>query len=340
MEILNYLKNNIIVLDGGMGTLLQAKGLKAGEHPESWNITRPEEIINIHKDYFDSGSNVVSTNTFGANLLKFSEIELDLIIKSAVENAKTARSQSKNSSEKFIALDIGPTGKMLKPFGELDFERAVEIFAKTVKLGVKYGVDLVIVETMNDPYETKAAVLAVKENCNLPVFVTNAYGKDGKLMMGSSPRAMIAMLEGLGVDAIGVNCSYGPKTLMPVIKEYLKYSSLPIIFKPNAGLPSVLNGKTTFDLPAIDFASEVASAVKQGVRVVGGCCGTTPEYIKQLSAKIQGVSPKKITKKNYTVVSSYTHAVDFANSPILIGERINPTGKKLFKEALRNNDID
>lgn len=340
MDILSYLKNNILVLDGGMGTLLQAKGLKVGEHPERWNFTHAEEIINIHKEYFDSGSNVVSTNTFGANALKFSEQELESIVKCAVENAKIARSRSKSQIEKFIALDIGPTGKMLKPYGELDFETAVEIFSKTVKLGVKYGVDLVVIETMNDSYETKAAVLAVKENSNLPVFVTNAYGKDGKLMMGSSPRSMIAMLEGLGVDAIGVNCSYGPKTLMPVISEYLKYSSLPIIFKPNAGLPTVKNGKTTFDLPATDFAVEVYNAVKKGVRVVGGCCGTTPNYIKELSAKIQGVKPKKITKKNYTVVSSYTHAVDFESAPILIGERINPTGKKLFKDALRNNDID
>ena len=323
-----------------MGTLLQAKGLTAGEHPEKWNIERPEEIINIHKNYFDSGSNVVSTNTFGANALKFTDSELDLIIKSAIENAKKARELSAGNQPKWIALDIGPLGKLLKPFGELEFEKAVEIFSKTVKLGVKYGVDLVIIETMNDPYETKSAVLAVKENCNLPIFVSNAYGKDGKLMMGSSPRAMIALLEGLGVDAIGVNCSYGPKTLMPVIKEYLKYSSTPIIFKPNAGLPSALNGKTTFDLSATDFASQVASAVNLGVRVVGGCCGTTPEYIKQLSDKIQGVAPKKITKKNYTVVSSYTHAVDFNNSPILIGERINPTGKKLFKQALKDNDID
>ena len=340
MEILNYLKNNILVLDGGMGTLLQAKGLKVGEHPEKWNIERPEEIINIHKSYFDNGSNVVSTNTFGANLLKFSETELDSIIKSSVENAKKARELSTGVQEKWIALDIGPLGKLLKPFGELEFEKAVEIFAKTVKLGVKYGVDLVIIETMNDPYETKSAVLAVKENSNLPVFVSNAYGKDGKLMMGSSPRAMIALLEGLGVDAIGVNCSYGPKTLMPVVKEYLKYSSIPVIFKPNAGLPSVENGKTTFDLSSIDFANQVASAVKLGVRVVGGCCGTTPDYILELSSKIKGVLPKKITKKNYTVVSSYTHAVDFASSPILIGERINPTGKKLFKQALKDNDID
>ncbi len=340
MEILNYLKNNILVLDGGMGTLLQAKGLKAGEHPELWNITHPEEIINIHKDYYDSGSNVVSTNTFGANCLKFTDSELDEIIKCAVKNAKIARETSTGTQPKWIALDIGPLGKLLKPFGELEFENAVEIFSKTVKLGVKYGVDLVIIETMNDPYETKSAVLAVKENSNLPVFVTNAYGKDGKLMMGSSPRAMVANLEGLGVDAIGVNCSYGPKTLMPVISEYLKYSSLPVIFKPNAGLPTVENGKTTFDLPAKDFAIEVSTAVKKGVRVVGGCCGTTPEYIKELCANIKGAIPKKITKKNYTVVSSYTHAVDFENAPILIGERINPTGKKLFKEALRNNDID
>ena len=340
MEILNYLKDNILVLDGGMGTLLQQKGLTAGEYPERWNISHPQEIISVHKSYYDSGSNVVSTNTFGANCLKFSDSELEQIIKRAVENAKTAKEQSKTTQNKWIALDIGPTGKMLKPFGELEFEKAVEIYSKTVKLGVKYGVDLIFIETMNDSYETKAAVIAAKENSNLPIFVSNAFDKDGKLMMGSNPRAMIAMLEGLGVNAIGVNCSYGPKTLAPVIKEYLKYSSLPVIFKPNAGMPKVVNGQTVFDVTPQEFATDVTSLAKLGVKVCGGCCGTTPEYIGELSSKLQSVMAKKVTKKNYTVVSSYSHAVDFNNAPILIGERINPTGKKLFKQALRDNDID
>ena len=340
MNIKDYIKQNLIVLDGGMGTLLQSSGLKAGEYPERWNILNKDIITKIHKDYYDAGSNVVSTNTFGANVLKFSESELDDIVKNAVENAKNAKNASTSIQEKWIALDIGPLGRMLKPYGDLDFESAVEIFAKTVRLGVKYGVDLVLIETMNDSYETKAAVLAVKENSDLPVFVSNAYGEDGLLMTGANPEAMVAMLEGLGVDAIGVNCSYGPKKLAPVVEKYLKYSSLPVILKPNAGLPRVIDGKTVFDVEPEEFSLEVLSLIKKGVRIVGGCCGTTPSYIKAVSKKINGFEPIAIEKKNYSVVSSYTHAVYFGSEPILIGERINPTGKKKFKEALKNNDIE
>ncbi len=338
--ILDYLKNNILFLDGGMGTLLQAEGLKAGELPERWNLTHPEAVTKIHRDYFDAGSNVVSTNTFGANILKFTYNELDEIIGKAVENAKRAREESNAPQEKWIALDIGPTGRMLKPYGDLDFEEAVSIFAETVKLGVKYGVDLVIIETMNDSYETKAALLAVKENSDLPVFVSNAYSEDSKLMTGASPSAMVALLEGMGADAIGVNCSLGPKALGGVVREYLKYSSLPIILKPNAGLPRAIDGKTVYDVLPDEFSNEVSLLVKEGVRIVGGCCGTTPEYIKATVNACCNVEPKPITKKNITCVSSYTHSVIFDSSPVLIGERINPTGKKRFKEALKAHDID
>ena len=340
MKIKEYLKDNLIFLDGGMGTLLQANGLRAGELPERWNKTHPEVITAIHKAYFDAGSNVVSTNTFGANSLKFSNEELEEIIKCAAQNAKKAKEQSGGAKEKWIALDIGPTGRMLKPYGDLDFEDAVKVFSKTVKLGVKYGVDLVFIETMNDSYETKAAVLAVKENCDLPVFVSNAYGEDGTLMTGANPKAMVAMLEGLGVDAIGVNCSFGPKKLAPVVEEYLKYSSIPVLLEPNAGLPKVVNGKTIYDVLPEEFSSDVSSLIKKGVRIAGGCCGTTPDYIKVLVEKTKGQAPVQIEKKNFSMVSSYTHAVEFDAEPILIGERINPTGKKKFKEALKANDID
>ena len=216
-NVLEYLKNNLLFLDGGMGTLLQAQGLKPGELPERWNISRPDIIQNVHKSYYDAGSNVVSTNTFGANSLKFSDTELEEIISAAIKNVETAKSSSVGNQEKFIALDIGPTGKLLKPFGDLDFEDAVEVFAKTVKLGVKYGADLILIETMNDSYETKAALLAAKENSDLPVFVSNAYSEDGKLMTGASPAAMVALLEGMHADAIGVNCSLGPKALLPIV---------------------------------------------------------------------------------------------------------------------------
>jgi 5-methyltetrahydrofolate--homocysteine methyltransferase len=220
MRITEYIKENILYLDGGMGTLLQAQGLKSGELPERWNITHPEVITKIHRDYFDAGSNVVNTNTFGANSLKFDSDELEEIIKSAIENAKKAREESNTKHPKWIALDIGPTGRMLAPYGDFDFEDAVGVFAETVKLGVKHGAELIVIETMNDSYETKAALLAAKENSDLPVFVSNAYSEDGKLMTGADPLAMVSMLEGMGADAIGVNCSLGPEALTGIIGEY------------------------------------------------------------------------------------------------------------------------
>ena len=234
MKFLDFLKDNIVFLDGGMGTILQKEGLLPGEYPERWNLSHPDIITRIHTDYFDAGSNVVNTNTFGANTLKFSDDELEEIIKAAVFNAKKARDMSTNCSEKFIALDIGPSGRLLKPYGDFDFEDAVETFSKTVRLGARYGVDLIYIETMNDSYETKAALLAAKENSNLPVIVSNAYGEDGKLMTGASPEAMVCMLEGMGADAIGANCSLGPKQLFGVAEKLLKCASVPVILKPIA----------------------------------------------------------------------------------------------------------
>ena len=340
MNFNEYLQQNIVRLDGGMGTLLQEKGLKPGEHPERWNLSHPDVITAIHKAYFDAGSNVVCTNTFGANSLKFADDELERIVKAAVENAKTAAAQSTSTHEKFVALDIGPSGKLLKPLGDLDFEDAVSVFAKTVKLGVKYGVDLILIETMNDSYETKAALLAAKENSTLPVLVSNAYGEDGKLMTGATPEAMVALLEGMGADAIGANCSLGPRQLRGVALTLLKHASVPVLLKPNAGLPKTVDGKTVFDVTADEFADEVTELVKCGVHVVGGCCGTTPRYIDALTHRIHDMAPTPIEPKNETVVSSYTHAVRFGEKPVLIGERINPTGKKRFKQALLENDMD
>ena len=340
MKILDYLKENFIYLDGGMGTLLQARGLESGEMPETWNIEYPEVIIDIHRSYFDAGCNVVLANTFGANTLKFDPNYLDRIIGAAIENAKIAAKESKAKQKKWVALDIGPTGKMLKPLGDLHFEEAVGIFAETVRLGVKHGADLIFIETMNDSYETKAALLAAKEYSDLPVFVSNAYGEDGKLMTGATPSAMVAMLEGMGADAIGVNCSLGPKALMPVIGEYLKYSSIPVIVKPNAGMPVVRDGETCYDLSPSEFASDVSDMMRLGARVVGGCCGTTPEYISELTKETKDFLPVEIEKKHLTLVSSYTHAVEFGERSVLIGERINPTGKPKFREALRQGDFD
>ena len=339
MNVLEYLKNNFLYFDGGFGTLLYERGLPAGVAPERWNITNPDDVTAIHKSYFDAGSNVATTNTFGASILKFDENELDDIVRNAVMNADRARNLTDNNEPKFIALDIGPTGKMLKPFGDLEFEECVNIFAHTVKLGVKYGVDLVIIETMNDSLETKAALLAVKENSNLPVFVSNVYGSDSKLMSGADPYAMAAMLEGMGAHAVGMNCSLGPKQLEPAALKLLEVLSVPMIMQPNAGLPETVNGKTVFNVSVEEYADVMASLCKKGLRIMGGCCGTTPEYIKALRNATKDLKPVEITKKNLSVVSSYTHAVRIGEKPVLIGERINPTGKKRFKQALKEHDM-
>ncbi len=339
MSVHSLLKNSRIYLDGGMGTLLQKRGLKSGELPETWNLTHGEEIEEIHREYFNAGSNIVCANTFGANILKFGMSELEDIVKSAISHAKKAALSSVNSGEKYVALDIGPLGKLLKPYGDYDFEDAVNAFSVTVKLGVKYGADLVFIETMNDSYETKAAVLAAKENSTLPVFVSNAYGEDGKLMTGASPSAMVALLEGLNVDAVGANCSVGPDKLQGVVKELLEKASVPVIVKPNAGLPVFDGIDTHYDVSKERFALLMSEFCESGVRVVGGCCGTTPEYIRELKNKTEAIPVKEIIKKELTVISSYTHTVEFGKKPILIGERINPTGKKRFKQALLENDI-
>ncbi len=340
MNILEYLKENIVYLDGAIGTILQENGLKPGEYPERWNLSHPDIIRRIHTDYYDAGSNIISTNTFGASSLKFDDDELEEIVKAAISNAKAAKDASKGGQEKFIALDIGPSGRLLKPYGDFDFEEAVSVFAKTVKLGEKYGADLIYIETMNDSYETKAALLAAKENSTLPVFVSNAYSEDGKLMTGASPEAMAALLEGMGADAIGVNCSLGPDALKGVVEKLLKCTSVPVILKPNAGLPKSIEGRTVYDVLPEKFAESVTEMLKMGVRIAGGCCGTTPEYIKCLTEKAKGIIPVPVEDKNITCVSSYTHAVKLGEKPVLIGERINPTGKKRFKQALIDNDID
>lgn len=339
MNFKKFLQNNIVLLDGGTGTLLQEAGLPLGELPERWNVTHPDVLESVHKAYFDAGSNVVCTNTFGANTLKFSYEELETIIKSAVAIAKTAANNSVGTQPKFVALDIGPLGKLLQPYGDLPFETAVAIFAQTVQLGAKYGADLVLIETMSDCYEAKAALLAVKENCNLPVLLSCAYGADGKLMTGASPEVTVAMFEGMGVDAIGANCSLGPKQLVHVAETLVGRASIPVLIKPNAGLPQTDGTRTFYDVDETQFAEEIYHLVQKGVRIVGGCCGTTPAYIEAVRKAIRACTPAPITKKNITCVASYTHTVDI-DTPVIIGERINPTGKKRFKQALLDGEID
>ncbi len=335
MSIKEKLKNSIIILDGGMGTQLQAAGLPLGTLPEEWNLTHPEEIIKVHTDYLKAGANVIYTNTFGANCLKFGD-RTEEVVAAAVQNAKSA---AKGFKDAFVALDIGPTGRLLKPLGDLEFERAVEIFKRTIKAGVAAGADLIAVETMNDLYELKAAVLAAKECCDLPVFATAVFGRDCLTMSGGTPEAAVALLEGLGVDALGANCSLAPAELTQVVERMLKVSSTPVIIKPNAGLPEERDGKTVYSLSPEEFALDMRSLAEKGATVLGGCCGTTPRYILELTQKLKGVEFKKTTDKHLTVCSSYTHALYFGDTPVLIGERINPTGKKKLKEALRENDM-
>ena len=341
MDFRSFYKDNFVILDGGFGSLLQARGLKPGELPERWNITHPDAVTDIHREYFDAGSNVVFANTFGANIFAFpDEEELKQVIEAAIDNAYEAAKSSTGKQEKFVSFDISSLGKLLKPLGDLDFEDAVNAFKKSVEIGVNKGVDLINIETMNDSYETKAALLAVREITDLPVIVTNAYDETGRLMTGASPSAMVAILEGLGADCIGTNCSLGPVQLRGVMSELLANSSVPVIFKPNAGLPRVENGVTVFDITPDEFADEVVMQMRAGARIVGGCCGTTPEYIRKIVEKSQGLKPVPVSKKNISVVASYTHSVIFDKSPILIGERINPTGKKRFKQALIEEDMD
>lgn len=338
MDIREFIKNNVVLLDGAIATVLYGKGLDIKRRPETANITDPQTVYEIHKSYFDAGSNIICANTFGANRLYYEKSELEKIICASFDCAKRARDDSKADGEKYIALDLGSTGRLLQPYGDLGFDEAADVLSDTVRLGYKYGADLVFAETLTDGYETKAALLAVKETCNLPVFVSNAYSENGRLLTGAEPAALIAMLEGMGADAIGVNCSFGPQSLKPVIEEYLKYSSLPVIFKPNAGMPKNVNGKYVYDVDADQFADCVVSCVKDGVRIIGGCCGTTPEYIKALKERVSGVPLPALTDKGFTCVSSSTKAVFFSDKPILIGERINPTGKKRLKQAIVEND--
>lgn len=334
MTIQEKIQAGLVFFDGGTGTMLQEAGLAPGELPERWNLTHPEVIQNLHRAYLAAGCNIIKTNTFGANRLKLGD-ELAQIVLAGIQHAKAAITKT----GQYVALDIGPLGKMLKPLGDLDFEDAVRVFAEVVRLGVQGGVDLILIETMNDAYETKAAVLAAKENSHLPVFVTNVYDERGKLMTGADPVSMIALLEGLRVDALGINCSLGPAQMKKLVPVFARYASLPIIVNPNAGLPHSEDGRTIYDVGPEDFAAEMTEIVHLGARIVGGCCGTTPEYMRRMIEQVRAIAPLPLSTKPHTLVSSYTHAVEMGPSPILIGERLNPTGKKRLKEALKREDM-
>ena len=340
--IRDRLGKELLFFDGGMGTLLQEKGLEPGELPELWNITHPDEIRSIHRRYMEAGSDIVLTNTFGANALKFHDDSCSLkeIINAAVGHVKAAAEQCVRADAVLTALDVGPTGKLLKPIGDLEFETAYEAFREVMILGEKAGADLIHIETMSDTYELKAAVLAAKENTSLPVFATAIFDERGKLLTGADVPAVVALLEGLRVDALGINCGMGPEQMIPVLEQLLEYTSLPVIVKPNAGLPRQRDGQTVYDVSPEEFAGVMERIVKAGAAAVGGCCGTTPEHIRAMTGRCRGIPVVPLKEKEMTIVSSYGSSVVLGTGSKIIGERINPTGKKRFKQALKEHDID
>ena len=336
------LGKELLYFDGGMGTLLQERGLQPGELPETWNLLHAEEIREIHRKYIEAGSDIVLTNTFGANALKFHDdaYSLEEIVNAAVGHVKAAAEQAGNGRRIYTALDIGPTGKLLKPMGDLDFETAYEAYKEVMIYGEKAGADLIHIETMSDTYELKAAVLAAKENTSLPVFATTIFDERGKLLTGADVPSVVALLEGLRVDAFGINCGMGPEQMIPILEQITKYSSLPVIVKPNAGLPKQKNGQTYYDVSSEEFAEVMKKIVEMGAVVIGGCCGTTPDHIKAMADACRMIPIKPVEKKNFTMVSSYGQSVFLGTGSKIIGERINPTGKKRFKQALKEHDLD
>ena len=336
MDIREELGRRIIFFDGGLGSLLQERGLKPGELPETWNLTRPEVLYDIHRAYLDAGADIILANTFSANGFKYDNLEE--IVTAAVVNAKKAVADSGRKA--YVALDMGPTGKLLKPMGTLDFEECVSVYADVVRYGAKAGADLILIETMSDTYELKAAVLAAKENSNLPVVATVVFDEHHKMLTGATPEVVVALLEGLRVDAIGMNCGLGPKQMKPIFETMARYASIPLVITPNAGLPRSENGKTVYDVGPEEFAEDMEEIINMGAWMAGGCCGTTPAHIKALTERCSGITPKPLTDKDNTIVTSYSTAVELGGRPVIIGERINPTGKSKFKQALRDNNME
>lgn len=312
--------------DGGMGSMLN---LRPGELPEKLNISDPDRVYRVHKAYADAGADIITANTFGANRLKYDNC--DELVKAGVTLAK--------KTGKKVALDLGPTGKLLKPMGDLDFEECVSIYADVVNAG-KEDADIVLIETMGDTYEIKAAMLAAKENCDLPVFVSMIFDEKGRLLTGADVKTACAVVEGLGADVIGFNCGLGPKQMIPLVEELEKYTSTPIMVNPNAGLPESVNGETVYNVDPDEFSDLMAQIADLGVSYLGGCCGTTPAHIKALIEKTKNIPDIPPSKKNFTFVTSYSQSVELGEKSAVIGERINPTGKKLLKQALRDRDMD
>lgn len=330
----------LLIFDGAMGTLLQENGLKAGEIPETWNMLHEDIVYKIHKSYVDAGADIILANTFGANRLKLAETgySVDEIIKKAVGIAR--RVADSVDREVFVALDLSTTGKLLEPYGDMPFETAYDIYKEQIMAGVEAGVDLILLETMGDLYEIKAGVLAAKEICDLPVVVSMIFNEKGQLLTGADIKTAVFTLEGLRVDGIGINCGLGPKQMIEYVDEMLKYSSTPVIANPNAGLPECINGVTSYNVLPEEFAEDIKKIVELGACSVGGCCGTTPNHIKAVSEKCKNMPILSVKPKNFTAVTSYSKTTLIGEKPVIIGERINPTGKKKLKEALKEKDFD
>ena len=332
-----FSSGHAFLLDGAMGTQLQDRGLKPGETPELWNLSRANDVRAVHEAYFAAGANAVYANTFGANPAKYhGDAPLEDVIAAGVGIAREAA----KSAGGLVALDVGPTGRLLKPSGDFEFDAAYNAFAAQIRVGAAAGADFVAIETMGDTYELKAAILAAKENSQLPILATVALGEDGKLLTGADVECVAALLEGLRVDAIGFNCGFGPDMMLQYVRRLAAATSLPIAVKPNAGLPKVVEGQTVFTVGPEEFAKDVAALVDAGASIVGGCCGTTPEHIAALKGLTSRALPARTLPTDRTVVTSGSRAVEIpANDTIIIGERINPTGKKKLRAALSEGDV-
>lgn len=336
MNLDNIVKNGILLFDGAMGTMLQKAGLGAGELPEVFNMVYPHIIAGIHREYLEAGAEVITTNTFGANEYKLqrSGHSVEEVITRAVEIAREA------AGEKLVALDMGPTGKLMEPAGDLSFDEAYRVYARQVKAGAEAGADLILIETISDIYEAKAAVLAARENSSLPVFCTMTFQQNGRTLTGTDPITMVNVLESLGADAIGVNCSLGPREILPIVKEILKYSRVPVMVQPNAGLPRLCGEETVYDITEGEFASYIKDMAQMGAVIFGGCCGTNPSYIKASKEMLKGLKSFKTPGRKRTMISSSSRTVVLGEGVKVVGETINPSGRKGMKDALIKGDMD
>lgn len=336
MKLEELLGKRLVFVDGGMGTMLQAAGLTGGEAPERWNLTHPEAVAEVHRAYLAAGCDIVTANTFGATGARFGA-ELQKVIQAGV---KLARQGVEEAGHGFAAFDMGPTGKLLAPYGELPFQEAVSLYRQAAAWGAEAGADLIIIETMGDPYEMKAAVLGAREACDLPILATMMADVNGRLLTGGTVETMAVLLDGLGVTALGLNCGLGGPEMLPLLRRIRRVTERPLLCSPNAGLPRMEGGRTVFPAGPEAFAQAQRELAQAGAWLLGGCCGTTPEHIRAMVAACREVTPAPVPPVTETWISSGSEAVCLDHGPVVIGERINPTGKKRMQEALRTGDVN